>query len=710
MEPLSSSVDLVPGEPYPLGAHARAHALDEPAVNFAVVSAHAQRVDLCLFDAEGRRELSRTPLPGRSGDVFHGRLPGAGPGLIYGFRAHGPWRPDRGQRFNPHKLLLDPYAREIVGRFEWRDEHFGADRAHPAHMDMRDNAAHALKARVVAPLDPTLSPTTEPRPRTPLADTVIYELHVRGFTRQHAGVPEAQRGTYAGLASPAAIAHLQRLGVTAVCLLPVHQHLDEERLTRLGLSNYWGYNTIGFFCPEPRYASGAGSDAGGRSAREEFRAMVRALHAAGIEVLLDVVYNHTAESDEHGPTISFRGLDNGLYYRLLPAARAHYENHSGCGNTLDLRQPRVLQLVLDSLRHWVLEMGVDGFRFDLAPVLGRGEHLFDGRASFFAALAQDPVLQRVKLIAEPWDVGPHGYQLGAFPAGWLEWNDRFRDTMRGYWVLGQATRGAFAQRLCASSDIFEPRGRSPAESVNYVVSHDGFNLADLVSHAERHNLANGEHNRDGHHHNLSANFGVEGATDDAAINAQRGRIKRALLATTLLAQGTPMLAAGDELGHTQRGNNNPYCQDNPTTWIDWSAADEALTGFVARLIALRKAGLPFALRWYDGITDRLGLSDLTWLRSDGQPLQGADWQAEGEPVLGCLIGKPGRARAPLLLLVNGARAGCDFALPGGVWQGLVDTGAPSGHNPWHGQGPAPYPLAGLSLVLLGAAGHGIPNF
>jgi glycogen operon protein len=703
MEPLRPPTALAPGRSWPLGAQ-----WDGDELNFAVVSAHASRIELCLFDAGGRHEVARLPLPGRTGDVFHGRLPGAAPGLVYGYRAHGPWRPDRGHRFNPHKVLLDPYAREIVGRFEWRDEQFGADRAHPAHMDQRDNAPYALKARVGArDAARAAALSAQPQLHTPPADTVIYELHVRGFTMRHPGVPEALRGTYAGLASPAALAHLKRLGITAVCLLPVHQHLDEERLGRLGLVNYWGYNTIGYFCPEPKYASGAG----GLAPAEEFRAMVRALHDCGIEVLLDVVYNHTAEGDEQGPTLAWRGLDNALYYRLPPAARAQYENHTGCGNTLDLRQPRVLQLVLDSLRFWVGEMGVDGFRFDLATVLGRGEHRFDPNAAFFAAVAQDPLLQRVKLIAEPWDVGHDGYQLGAFPNGWLEWNDRFRDTLRGFWIGQRATRGAFAQRLAASSDLFQPRGRSPAETVNYVVSHDGFNLTDLVSYAERHNHANGEHNRDGHHHNLSGNCGVEGPSSAAAVVTLRGRLKRALLATVLLAQGTPMLAAGDELGHSQRGNNNPYCQDNPTTWLDWAGADDALTGFVARLVALRRELLPFALRWYDGIADGHGVSDLSWLRGDGAPLQGADWQAPDQQVLGCLIGKPGRAAMPLLLLVNGGPEAVEFALPrapAGAWQRLVDTAEPAASTAaWQQRGAAPYPLAAHSLALLGTSAHNV---
>jgi glycogen debranching enzyme GlgX len=684
---------MTAGRPWPLGAQCNGDG-----VNFAVFSAHAQSVELCLFDATGTHEVSRMALPQRSHDIFHGRLEGVGPGLVYGLRAHGPWRPERGQRFNPNKLLLDPYARETVGRFEWRDEHFGADLRHAHHMDMSDNATFALKARVV---DAHYDWGGDERLHTPLARTVIYETHVKGFTKQHPDVPESLRGTYAGLASDAAVAHLQRLGVTAVCLLPVHRHLDEQRLAQLGLSNYWGYNTIGFFCPEPSLAAGAN----GQSARDEFRAMVKRLHQTGIEVLLDVVYNHTAEGDEHGPTLSFRGLDNASYYRLPPHAREHYENDTGCGNTLDLRQPRVLQMVLDSLRFWVGEMHVDGFRFDLAPVLGRADHGFDRHAPFFAALAQDPLLAGVKLIAEPWDIGPHGYQLGNFPAGWLEWNDRFRDTMRSFWVNGHGTRGDFAQRLCGSADIYQPRGRTPAESVNYVVSHDGFTLRDLVSYAAKHNQANGEDNRDGHGHNHNANFGVEGPSDDPKVNTMRHRVQRALLATTLLSQGTPMLAAGDELGHTQAGNNNPYCQDNPISWIDWAAADDDLIAFTARLVALRRQALPLdSQRWYDGITDRLGLHDLAWLHADGSALQGNDWHHPACRVLGCLIGKPGQARAPLLLLLNGEETDHIFALPAGVWRAVVDTTHPRGSSRWHGQGEVGYPLPARSLVVLAAAG------
>ena len=686
---------LQQGRPWPLGATWDGHG-----VNFAVVSAHARSIELCLFDAQGKSETSRTPLPGHSHDVWHGYLADAAPGLLYGYRAHGPWRPERGQRFNAHKLLLDPYAREIVGSFEWRAEHFGADAHHPHHPDGHDNGAYALKARLI---DNTYDWGDDANPHTPLTDTVLYELHVKGFTKLHRDVPEALRGTYAGLGHDAAIAHLKNLGVTAVSLLPVQQRLDEQRLSKLGLSNYWGYNTIGFFCAEPRLASGAF----GLSPRDEFRAMVKRLHQAGIEVILDVVYNHTAESDEHGPSLSFRSLDNALYYRLQSGHRATYENHTGCGNTLDLRQPRVLQLVMDSLRYWAGEMHVDGFRFDLAPVLGRTDHGFDKRAQFFAAIAQDPLLSRLKMIAEPWDVGPGGYQLGSFPHGWLEWNDRFRDTMRSFWVEHGSSRGEFAQRLCASSSTFQPQGRTPAESVNYVVSHDGFTLRDLVSYRQKHNLANGENNRDGHGHNHNHNCGVEGPSDDPAVNELRARLQRALLTTALLAQGTPMLAAGDEIGHTQGGNNNPYCQDNETTWITWDRLDADLLAFTQRVLALRHQALPLGNRWYDGLTDAKGLHDLTWLHADARPLHGDEWREPGRQTLACLIGKPGRAQAPLLWLINGSAAATQFTLPSGVWQAVLDTSHPRGAAHWQGQGEARLAVAARSMLVLAAAGSTI---
>ena len=689
----AADFEVTPGKPWPLGAHA-----DASGVNFAVFSAHAQAIELCCFDAAGTRETACLRLPGRTGDVWHGHLAGARPGLVYGLRAHGPWQPDAGHRFNPHKLLLDPCAREIVGRFDWADEHFAAERMGHTPMDTQDNARSALKARVTRD---AYDWGDDAAPATPLADTLLYELHVKGFSKQNDAVPEALRGTYAGLGHATSIAHLRRLGVTAVSLLPVHQRLDEQRLTEAGLTNYWGYNTIGFFAVEPRLSC---TPDNGAATRHEFRDMVRALHAAGIEVILDVVFNHTAESDASGPSIMFRGLDNASYYRLPVDDLGSYDNYSGCGNTVDTRHPRVLQWVMDCLRYWVEDMHVDGFRFDLAPVLGRGDDGFSCRHAFFAAVAQDPVLVRAKMIAEPWDLGPGGYLVGSFPGGWAEWNDKFRDDMRSFWLRHPATRGGFAQRLCGSSDIYQTRGRAPAESINYVVSHDGFTLRDLLSYTERRNFANGENNRDGTGNNLSMNAGAEGPSLDAAVNTMRARLQRSLLATTLLAMGTPMLCAGDELGHTQGGNNNPYCQDSDIAWIDWAQADADLIAFTARASALRRAAQPFANRWYGGLTDPLGLHDLAWFTRDGGPLQGNAWAEPTERVLGCLIGAPGRARAPLLMLINADAEDTVFRLPSGVWQVLLDTTQPCGQGTWCGQGDSTLPLAAGSLLLLAVAG------
>jgi glycogen operon protein len=705
LERFADAAQLLPGRPFPLGAH-----VDGCGVNFAVFSAHAHRVELCLFDAAGRRELRRLALPARSRDIFHGWLPQAGPGLVYGLRAHGPWRPDQGHRFNPAKLLLDPWAREIVGEFAWVPEHASIDPSDPQRPDPRDNAAHALKARVVDD-GPILAGArrqrragADHRPRHEPADTVLYELHVKGFTRLHPAVPEPLRGSYAGLAHPAAIAHLRRLGVSTVSLLPVHQCLDEARLARLGLVNYWGYNTIGFFCPDPRLASPAARAAGGRAVRDEFRAMVRALHDAGIAVILDVVFNHTAESDEHGPTLSWRGLDNRSWYRLTHEQPERYVNDTGCGNTLESRHPRVLQFVMDSLRWWVGDMGVDGFRFDLATVLARGDHGFDPHAPLFRAIAQDPVLAGATLIAEPWDLGPGGYQLGGFPPGWLEWNDRFRDTMRRWWLRGHVARGEFAQRLCASGDLFHRSHRQPGDSVNYVVSHDGFTLRDLVTWERRRNHPNGESNRDGHAHNLGCNFGVEGEAAPPEVHALRARVRRALLATVLLAQGTPMLAAGDEIGHTQRGNNNPYCQDNETTWIDWSRADESLAGFVARVVAIRRAHQPLGARWYTGQPGPSGRIDLAWLAADGGPLAGDAWDRPDGRCLGALIGEPGRTpddrMLALLLMVNGDAEDAAFTLPAGYWEPLLDSSRDDGVPRWAAPVGGQLVVPAHALVLL----------
>lgn len=654
---------LAPGRPYPLGAHCR-----DAGINFCVFSAHAEALTLCVFGEAGATEVARHRFIEQRDGLWHGFLPDAGPGLVYGLRANGRYQPEAGHRFNPHKLLLDPTAREIVGHFGWRDEHFGWPVGHPDEhraFDTRDNARWSLKARVAAPL----SALPNPAPHRPLADSVLYEVHVKGFSRLNEAVPAALRGTYAGLAHPASVAHLQRLGVTAVCLLPVHYALPEQRLVELGLTNYWGYNTIGFFAPDPRLSATPLDPA---ATRREFRAMVDTLHAAGIEVILDVVYNHTAEGDERGPTLSFRGLDNAAWYRLPVEDRSRYENLTGCGNTLNIAHPRVAQFVLDSLRYWVGEFGVDGFRFDLAPVLGRGAHGFEPHAAFFALLEQDPTLARCKLIAEPWDVGPGGYQLGRFPGRFAEWNDRFRDGARLFWLSRGVGRGEFARRLLASSDKFHHGTRRPSASINFVAAHDGFTLRDVVSYAHKHNHANGESNRDGHHANFSTNCGVEGETQDTAVLAQRQRLARALLATAVLAQGTPMLLAGDEFGHSQRGNNNAYCQDNAISWLDWSRADHALIDFTAHLVALRRR-LP-ALRqdrWLSDTPRADGGHNVRWLAPHGQPMRVDDWHDGARHVLGLLLAPPGETA--VLLLVNAESAPVEFTLPPGPWHIALDS-------------------------------------
>lgn len=695
---LSPAPAWLPARPGPMGAF-----WDGRGVLFTVASEHACALHVCLFDAGGKRALAQLPLFGPTDGLWHGYLPGGAPGLVYGLRADGPWDPQRGQRFNPHKLLLDPYARDVVGRFDWSDAHAGARADDPLRRDERDNAAVALKARVVSD---AYDWGDDAPPRIAPHDTVVYELHVRGFSRQQPALPLHLRGSYAGLAHPASIDHLKALGVTTVELMPVHLALDEQRLAAQGLRNYWGYNTLAFFCPDPRLASGDK----GLSARDEFRGMVRTLHRAGIEVILDVVFNHSAETDELGPTISMRGLDNPVYYRLRDDAPALYDNFSGCGNTLDIRRPQVLRLVMDSLRYWVQEMHVDGFRFDLAPVLGRTDHGFERNAPFFMALAQDPVLAAVKLIAEPWDLGPDGYQLGRFPRGWLEWNDQFRDTLRRFWLGGHGTpsanhppdnglRGLFARRLCGSDDLFRAHRRLPAASVNYVVAHDGFTLRDLVSYNQRHNLANGEHNQDGPADNLSWNCGVEGPSDDADVLDLRGRLQRALLACTVLGQGTPMLAAGAEIGHSQDGNNNAYSQDNRTGWIDWSAANADLLAFTTRLLTVRRTLLPLGPGWYaDGNTLR-EQDELSWLRPDGGVLDDADWN-NGERTLACLVRWPGRAPRPLLLLVNASARDVPFQLPGGHWQSVLDTAQARGDSSWIGPGDTALPVPAHSMQLL----------
>ncbi|MBC7514254.1 MAG: glycogen debranching protein GlgX [Herminiimonas sp.] len=641
---------LQAGQAYPLGATAPVQG-----INFALVAPHAERVELCLFDDSGLHERQRLLLPSFDDGVWHGFLSGAATGLVYGYRVHGRHAPQSGHRFNPAKLLLDPYARDIVGIYLGQDAFRNDDPA--------DTGAIALKARVV---DETFDWDGDAPPRVASAATVLYEAHVKGLTRLHPQVPPALRGSYAGLAQPAVLDHLLQLGVTSVSLLPVHHRADEARLQKAGLSNYWGYSSIGFFAPEPRYWSGST----GSTPISEFRQMVKTLHAHGIEVLLDVVYNHTAETDEFGPTLSFRGIDNALYYHLQPDDATRYENWTGCGNVLKLHEPRVLQLVLDSLRYWVQDMHVDGFRFDLAPVLARDANGFNAQATFFAALAQDPVLAGVKLIAEPWDIGAGGYQLGNFPPRWLEWNDRYRDTMRAFWLRRDVTLGAFAMRLTGSSDLFRQGNRPADASVNFITAHDGFTLHDLVRYQDRHNEANGENNRDGHANNLGCNCGVEGPTTDEEIRALRGRLQRALLATLLLSQGTPMLLAGDELSNTQGGNNNAYCQDNPVGWLDWEAADTTQLAFVQRLIALRRRFPALAqAAWHDAPSRPDDDFALRWLSPAG-PMHDDDWQA-----CDC-VGLLSTARVDgesCLLLFNADPAPRAFCLPSGTWSVLLDS-------------------------------------
>lgn len=623
---------LTRGRPYPLGAH-----WDGAGVNFAVFSEHAHRVDLCVEQAGAWRSRA---LPACTDGIWHGYFPGAMPGTRYGFRAAGPYAPAEGHRFDGTRFLLDPAARGLAGRFDWQ------------RLAEPDSAGGLVN--LVA--DDRFDWRGDLAPATALADTLLYEIHVRGATMAHPEVAANVRGTYAGLAAPAMLEHYRRLGVTALNLMPVQSFLDEKRLVQAGLRNFWGYNPIAFSVPEGRYAS----TGPGQGAVDEFKTMVRALHAEGIEVILDVVFNHTAETDEEGPTLSFRGLDNAVWYRLDSRDRARYENFSGCGNSVNLAHPRVLQTVMDSLRYWVSEMHVDGFRFDLATSLVRDSALLE-------ALAQDPLLGRVKLIAEPWDLGPDGYRLGGFPAGWNEWNDRYRDTVRAYWLTGQATSGALAQRLAGSSELFRGHGRGPQASVNFLTAHDGFTLADLVSYGHRHNEANGEGNRDGHGDNHSINCGVEGDTTDTLVAARRRRLQRAMLATLLVSQGVPMLQAGDELGRTQRGNNNAYCQDNALTWIDWSAADSGLVAFVAQLAELR-AAMPQLRRdnWLTGSLGDDGNPDVLWWHPAGHSMQAGDWVG-GARVFGARLAGTASGEPAVLLLFNPGRVDVDFLLPEGSW-------------------------------------------
>jgi len=695
-----------PGHHYPRGA-----TWDGSGVNFALFAEHASGVELCLFDSrDAARESQRIPLPDRTNHVWHGYFRDLRPGQVYGYRVHGAYAPERGQRSNPLKVLLDPYAKAIARPLAWHDTLFGYTIGHPdadLSFDERDSVEYAPRAAV---LDPAFDWKDDRPPRTPWHRTLIYELHVRGFTKQHPGVPEALRGTYAGLASPASIAHLKNLGVTAVELMPVHHFVDDRHLVERGQRNYWGYNTLAYFAPEPRYSSSRRP----QGTVVEFKEMVRELHAAGLEVILDVVYNHTAEGNQFGPTICQRGIDNASYYRLAPQDPRHYEDFTGCGNTLNMRHPRVLQLVMDSLRYWVLEMHVDGFRFDLASALAREERAVDRLSGFFDIIQQDPVLMEVKLIAEPWDVGEGGYQLGNFPVGWAEWNGRYRDSIRTFWGGAPATAAEFATRFCGSSDLYEGGGRRPFASINFVTSHDGFTLQDLVSYNEKHNEANGERNLDGTSHNFSWNCGVEGPTDDPTVLSLRARQQRNIIASLLLSQGVPMLLAGDEMGRTQRGNNNAYCQDSDIGWLDW-ALDErrrSLLEFAQRVVRLWRSQPVLQRRRFLRGRPIPGsaLRDVQWYQPSGAEMGERDWQTSFVRSFGALLAgdaieetdSQGRKIAgdTLLVLFNAHDEPLSFTLPAlGGWECLLDTAEP-GAKPQALRPGAGCDLQGRSMVVL----------
>ncbi|MDH4612497.1 glycogen debranching protein GlgX [Pseudomonas sp. BN102] len=690
------------GHPFPLGA-----TWDGLGVNFSLFSAHATRVELCLFDTTGETELERIDLPEYTDEIWHGYLPDAHPGQVYGYRVHGPYEPDAGHRFNPNKLLIDPYAKQLVGRLRWSESLFGyviGSKDADLSFDERDSAAFVPKCRVI---DPAFTWGAQQRFRTPWDSTLIYEAHLRGISMRHPAVPESLRGTFAGLMNAELLQHIRSLGVSAIELLPVHAFLNDKHLLEKGMNNYWGYNSIAFFAPHPAYLAGGQVN--------EFKEMVAHLHDAGLELILDVVYNHTAEGNELGPTLSMRGIDNATYYRLVPGNRRCYINDSGTGNTLDLSHPCVLQMVTDSLRYWASEMRVDGFRFDLATILARHAHGYEERHGFLVACRQDPVLSRLKLIAEPWDCGPGGYQVGGFPPGWAEWNDRFRNTVRAFWRGDGGQMAKLAKRLTASGDLFNQRGRRPFASVNFITAHDGFTLRDLVSYDHKHNEANGEDNRDGSDHNLSWNHGCEGPTDDPEIRALRLRQMRNLLATLLFSQGTPMLLAGDEFSRTQHGNNNIYCQDNEIGWVDWSLDEEgrSLLEFTRRLVSLRRAyPIMRRSRFLVGLyNEELGVKDVTWLAPDGAEMTEEQWLDDHARCMGMLM--DGRAQptgirrsgadATLLLLVNAHHEAVNFRLPevaqGSGWACLLDTDRPDLRALEAHAFGAEYAVASRSLLL-----------
>jgi isoamylase len=702
---------VLPGKPYPLGP-----TWDGEGVNFTLYSEHAERVELCLFDSPAApAEAKRLALPERTDHIWHAYLPGVAPGQLYGYRVHGPYDPKTGRRFNPHKVLLDPYAKAIGRPLRWGDEVFG----YPLGQSEADLALDARDDAALAPLGVVIDAAFDWRgdkpPGTRWRETVIYETHVKGFTQRHPGVPENLRGTYAGLASGAAIRHLKRLGVTAVELMPIHHFVQDRQLLERGLANYWGYNTLGFFAPEPRYASAAAP----AEVVREFRQMVRALHRAGIEVILDVVYNHTAEGNHLGPTLSFRGIDNLSYYRLDPSDPRYYQDFTGCGNTLNMTTPKVLQLIMDSLRYWICEMHVDGFRFDLAAALAREFHEVDRLGAFFDIIHQDPVISQVKLIAEPWDIGQGGYQVGNFPVGWTEWNGKYRDAVRRFWKGDQGVMSELATRLCGSSDLYESSGRRPSASINFVTAHDGFTLHDLVSYSEKHNEPNGENNADGNNDNLSWNCGVEGPTRERKVLKLRERQKRNFLATLLFSQGVPIICGGDEIGRTQRGNNNAYCQDNELSWYDWDldASRRALLDFTRRVIAFRRQHPNLRRhKFFQGRPLRGSQAkDIVWLRPDGQEMTDEEWSAGWQRTLGMrldgdaldVLDPQGRRITDdtFLLLLNAHHAPVPFTLPNlegdSRWDLLFDTHQPR-FKPGHEitEGLQSLTLGPRSLALL----------
>jgi isoamylase len=702
----ASKVIVWPGKPYPLGA-----TWDGEGVNFAIFSEHAEAVALCLFDDEGRREVHRITMRDQTDQVWHCYLPEVRPGQLYGFRVWGPYEAANGLRFNHHKLLLDPYAKQIKNGIRWHDSHFGyrvGHRNEDLSFDRRDSAPGMLKSVVI---DSAFTWGADRAPSTPWHRTIIYEVHVKGFTARHPDVPPALRGTYAGLATAPVVDYFARLGVTAVELMPVHTFIDDRHLTERGLRNFWGYNTIGFFAPEPRYSASGSVN--------EFKTMVKTLHSAGIEVILDVVYNHTAEGNQLGPTLSFRGIDNAVYYRLVADNPRYYTDYTGTGNTLNMRHPRVLQLIMDSLRYWVLEMHVDGFRFDLAATLARELHEVDRLGAFLDIIHQDPILSQVKLIAEPWDLGEGGYQVGKFPVGWAEWNDKYRDAVRSYWKGDGGIIGELAYRITGSSDLYARSGRRPYASINFVTAHDGFTLEDLVSYNSKHNEANGEENRDGTDSNRSWNCGVEGPTEDPEIKRLRAQQKRNFLATLLLSQGVPMLLAGDAIGHTQHGNNNAYCQDNEISWLDWSPehTDTDLLAFAQRLIATRRDHPVFRRRnFFQGRQIRGGgLKDIAWLRPDGEEMTDEEWNQEFARCLG--VSLSGHAADEVdergqpvdddnfLLLMNAHHEEILFVIPeapsGSGWFALLDTSCQTTRNAdAYYRAASKYPLQARSLALL----------